>query len=133
MKDLIEKYIALEQERRNMEKELGMLKEEIAKVQGQVVEAFADAGLQNMKMESGVTISLRTDVRASILADDREEAYEQFKMNGFDSMVKETIHPKTLESWVREYKGFNGVELPEWAREFVITTEITRPTILGLK
>jgi len=133
MKELVTKLIELELKKRDLEAELGMLKEEQAQVQAQVVEAFEANGLQNMRFENGVTVALRTDVRASILAEKREEAYELFKEHGLDGMVKETIHPKTLESWVREHKGLNGVQLPEWARDIVTTFEQTRPTILGLK
>jgi hypothetical protein len=133
MKELINRFIALERKRRGLEEQLGMLKEEKAKLEEQLLEAFTEQGIQNMKLEGGITVSLRTDVRASILADRRDEAYELFKENGLDGMVKETIHPKTLESWVREHRGVNGISLPEWAEGLVSTYEQTRPTILGLK
>jgi len=133
VKDLLKKYIEAEREKRRIEAELQEAKEKLNDLAEKVLEMFETTGLQNLKLDDGVTIALRTDIRARIPADKREEAYEEFKRQGFDGLVKETIHPKTLESWVREYAGINGVELPDWATEFVETYEQTRPVILGLK
>lgn len=133
VKDLLKKYIEAEREKRRIEAELQEAKEKLNDLAEKVLEMFETTGLQNLKLDDGVTIALRTDIRARIPADKREEAYEEFKRQGFDGLVKETIHPKTLESWVREYAGINGVELPDWATEFVKTYEQTRPVILGLK
>jgi hypothetical protein len=133
VKDLLKKYIEAEREKRRIEAELQEAKEKLNDLAEKVLEMFETTGLQNLKLDDGVTIALRTDIRARIPADKREEAYEEFKRQGFDGLVKETIHPKTLESWVREYAGINGVELPDWAAEFVETYEQTRPVILGLK
>ncbi len=133
VKDLLRDYVEAEREKRRIEAELQEAKKALAEKAEQVLEMFETTGLQNLKLEDGVTIALRTDIRASIPADKREEAYEAFKEHGFDGLVKETIHPKTLESWVREYAGINGVVLPDWASEYVTTYEQTRPTILGLK
>ena len=133
MKELLDKYIAAEREKRRAEEELQKAKEAVTQVSEQVLEMFESTGLQNIKLEDGVTIALRTDIRARIPADKQEEAYNIFREHGMDSIIKETIHPKTLESWVREFAGLNGVELPDWARGYVETYEQTRPTILGLK
>lgn len=133
MKDLLKKYIDVERKKRRLESELQEVKAELQEIAEQVLDLFETTGLQNIKLDDGVTIALRTDIRARIPADKREEAYEEFKRRGFDGLVKETIHPKTLESWVREYAGLNGVELPDWAKEYVEIYEQTRPIILGLK
>lgn len=133
VKDLLEKYVAAEKEKRRVEAQLQEAKKNLSKIGEQVLDMFETTGLQNLKLDDGVTIALRTDIRARIPADKREEAYEAFKEHGMDGLVKETINPKTLESWVREYADVNGVELPEWATGYVETYEQTRPTILGLK
>ncbi len=133
MKELLKKYIEVERKKRRLESELQEVKAELQEIADQVLDLFETAGLQNIKLDDGVTIALRTDIRARIPADKREEAYEEFKRQGLDGLVKETIHPKTLESWVREYAGLNGVELPEWAQGYVEIYEQTRPIILGLK
>lgn len=133
VKDLLNKYVEAERKKREVEEQLQEAKRALQDIAEQVLEMFETTGLQNLKLEGGVTIALRTDIRARIPADKREEAYEAFKENGLDGLVKETIHPKTLESWVREHAGINGVELPEWASGYVETYEQTRPVILGLK
>jgi hypothetical protein len=133
MKDLLKKYIEAEREKRRIETELQEVKAKLQELSEQVLNVFELEGLQSLKLEDGVTIALRTDIRANIPADKREEAYEEFKRQGFDGIVKETIHPKTLEAWVREYASINGVELPEWAAPYVEVYEQTRPVILGLK
>ena len=133
LKELIRQYVETEREKRMVEEELGEIKNKLNTLADMVKEVFETMGLQNLKLENGVTIALRTDIRARIPADKREEAYEEFKRQGFDGLVKETIHPKTLESWVREYADINGVELPEWAAKYIEVYEQVRPVILGLK
>ena len=133
MKELLKKYIEVERKKRRLESELQEVKAELQEIAEQVLDLFETTGLQNIKLDDGVTIALRTDIRARIPADKREEAYEEFKRQGLDGLVKETIHPKTLESWVRESAGLNGVELPEWAAKYIEVYEQVRPVILGLK
>ncbi len=133
MQEVIDQLIAIETRRRGLEEELSQVKEEKARIEEEVLEAFLQAGIQNVKLDGGVTIALRTDVRASIKEEDRETAYEAFKLSGFGDLVKETIHPRTLESWVREFRDVNCIHLPSWAEGLISTFEQTRPVVLGLK
>lgn len=134
MKELLDRLLALETWRREIEEELEGVRAEIAEVNARVVEAFADAGVQNVKLEGGVTVALRTDIRANIPADLKLTALDVFEEHEPD-VVKAQIHPKTLESWVRAHvdEETGEVVLPDWARDIVNVHQITRATVLGLK
>jgi predicted DNA-binding antitoxin AbrB/MazE fold protein len=133
MKQILENYKNAVLVKRELESKLKDANKNLKDMEYKVLEEFERTGLQNLKLATGETVSLRTDVRASILAENREVMYQKFKDHGLDGLVKETIHPKTLESWVREHKTINGIELPDWAEPFVEVYENIRPTILGLK
>jgi len=133
MKELLDAYKERVLLKRQKEQELKDINEDIKSLEYEVLAKFEEIGLQNIKLDTGETVALRTDIRASILAEDRDSVYSEFKKHGFDGLVKEVIHPKTLESWAREYRTLNGVELPEWAEGLVQVYEQIRPTILNLK
>lgn len=133
MKQILENYKNAVLAKRELESKLKDANENLKDMEYKVLEEFERTGLQNLKLATGETVSLRTDVRASILVENRETMYQLFKEHNLDGLVRETVHPKTLESWVREHRTINGIELPDWAEPFVEVYENIRPTILGLK
>ena len=58
LKELIRQYVETEREKRMVEEELGEIKNKLNTLADMVKEAFETMGLQNLKLENGVTIAV---------------------------------------------------------------------------
>lgn len=74
---------------------------------------FMDAdGVSNVKIDGVGRLSLRTEVYASILAENRETAYQWLRDTGRGSLVSETVNASSLKAAMKECLK-NGEEIPE--------------------
>lgn len=58
------------------------------------------------------TIYLTTKVYAHVKAEDRETFYKWLREHGSGDLIKETVHPQTLNAFAKEQLG-EGVKLPD--------------------
>lgn len=79
----------------------------------------------NIKIAGVGTIYLQNKVKASITADDKAEAYAWLSENGHGDLIKEYVHPKTLEAWAKEQIE-NNMPIPE---EFIRAYKYTQAAI----
>lgn len=84
---------------------------------------------------AGKTAYLNTRFVASIVADNKSEIIDAMKANGFESIVKESIHAGTLASWVKEFerdtsKGTIDTDEPNIVNQF---PDIPEEIAAGLK
>jgi len=76
-------------------------------------ERMEDEGLSNMKITGIGRISLRTDVYASILAVNKDVAYDWLRGTGHGGIIKETVHAGTLKALMKTIIKEGGDLPPE--------------------
>lgn len=74
-----------------------------------------EQGIQNVKIDGVGRIGLRGEVYASILAENRELAYDWLRNTGRASLITNTVNPSTLKAAAREWLK-NGEEIPEFIK-----------------
>lgn len=94
-----------------------------------IPEKMDEQDVSNMTVDNVGRVSLTGDVRASILAADREKAYEWFEENGFGDLVKQSVASSTLKAFVKEQLKKGG-DIPE---ELIKVTPFTRASITKVK
>jgi hypothetical protein len=98
----------LEQERLRLEEETERNKVAISEMENVAIpEVMAELGLDTVKTEDGIIISLGEKIRASIPAGSRDEAMTWLEEHGFEKLIK------------REIKIAFGREDESWARKFM--------------
>lgn len=91
-------------------KEVNKRIEEIAKKE--LPESMDADGISNIKIDGVGRLSLRTEVYASILAENREAACDWLRDTGRGSLVTETVNASSLKAAMKECLK-NGEEVPE--------------------
>ena len=74
-----------------------------------------EQGIQNVKIDGVGRVSLRGEVYASILAENRELAYDWLRSTGRAALITNTVNPSTLKAAAREWLK-NGEEIPEFIK-----------------
>lgn len=86
---------------------------------------FEEEGIENLKVEGIGRVSLTGDMHVSILAANRDAAYDYFRDIGKGSLITESINSSTLKAAVKAMiKG--GEEVPE---ALIKVTPFTRASI----
>ena len=119
---MVADYAALTAARRKLEFEVNAIKRDLADREAKLVEAFGEAGIQNIKTASGQTVYLNREIFAR-LAGDQEEAHAAFRQAGLGDLIKEVINAQTLRAYVREMDYHS---LPEGLRPYIDVTEVYR-------
>jgi len=118
---MVAEYAALTAERRKLEVEVNAIKRDLEDREAKLVEAFGEAGIQNIKTASGQTVYLNREIFAR-LAGDQEEAHAAFRQAGLGDFIKEVVNAQTLRAYVREMDEV----LPEGLQPYIDVTEIYR-------
>ena len=121
LSDMVAEYAALTAERRKLESEVNAIKRDLADREAKLVEAFGEAGIQNIKTASGQTVYLNREIFAR-LAGDQEEAHAAFRQAGLGDLIKEVVNAQTLRAYVREMDE----ALPEGLQPYIDVTEVYR-------
>jgi response regulator RpfG family c-di-GMP phosphodiesterase len=118
---LVSEYAALTDKRRKLEAEVKKLASELVVREERLVEAFAQAGIQNIKTKNGQTVYLNREVFAKLIGD-HKKALTAFRRAGLSDFVKETVNSQTLRAYVREMDEV----LPKGLQPYVDITEVYR-------
>ena len=118
---LVAEYAQKTEQRRKLDSESKRLATEIAALDEKLVEAFAQAGIQNIKTKSGQTVYLNREVFAKLVGD-HKKALTAFRRAGLADFVKETVNANTLRAYVREMDEV----LPKGLQPYVDITEVYR-------
>jgi len=100
--DLVNQFIELDEKRKKMEGDVDKLKEELQKLEPQIMERFENAGMQSMKSKSGVVVYIRRDLWAGAAEGADALLLEALKTVGLGDMVKEKVNTQTLSAYIRE-------------------------------
>ena len=118
---LVAEYAQKTEQRRKMEAEVKRLATDLAALDEKLVEAFAQAGIQNIKTAAGQTVYLNREVFAKLIGD-HKKALTAFRRAGLADFVKETVNANTLRAYVREMDEV----LPRGLQPYVDITEVFR-------
>ena len=121
MKELIDRFIALTEEKRDLNEDLRVLNEELERVEQMLADEFLQQGLKNIKTDQGQTIYLKDQVFASAEGTTEELCEVLKKDQKTEWLVKETVHGGQLSAWVRERLREGG--LPENLKPHIKVTE----------
>lgn len=87
-------------------------------------EMMDDEGISNIKIDGVGRISLRGEVYASILAENRELAYQWLRDTGRASLISNTVNSSTLKAACKEWLK-QGEDIPD----FIKVTPVTVATL----
>ena len=98
-------YADLTQRKRDLERQLAFVKEELTRRESLLAEDLDQAGLQQLKTRAGAVLYRHEALFASLAKDpsgETDPALEALRQQGLGWMVKATVNANTLRSWVKE-------------------------------
>ena len=96
-----------------MEEDLKETNKFIEEITKQILpEKMDDQGISNIKIDGVGRITLRGEVYASILAANRDAAYQWLRDTGRASLISNTVNASSLKAACKEWLK-NGEEIPE--------------------
>lgn len=110
MEDFVREYARLDSVATQLEEAMKEANKKRDAVEQQIIERFNMEGMTSTKIAGLGTFSMTTMTRASIKADQKEQAILRFKSH-YPDMVQETINAQTLSGFVNNSKK-NGIDLP---------------------
>ena len=113
LKTLVEEFSSLKSQKDLLEEQLTQLNKRIEILARQEIpEAMDNAGIHNVNFEGIGRVSLRSDVFASIAADNKEAAYDWLEATGRGSLVKPTVNASSLRAAIKAWIQ-DGETIPE--------------------
>ncbi len=106
-----DRLVTLRDRKKELEDELKEVNAEIAGTEEQLVSAMIEEEMQNFT-RNGKQFILTNRTYANAKAGMMPAICEWMKDNGLADMVKESVHPQTLQAWVKEQLEEAGA-LPE--------------------
>ena len=106
-----DRLVTLRDRKKELEDELKEVNAEIAETEEQLVSAMIEEEMQNFT-RNGRQFILTNRTYANAKAGMMPEICSWMKDNGLADMVKESVHPQTLQAWVKEQLEEVGA-LPE--------------------
>jgi len=113
IKDLAVRMHALNQSKDQLKAALATVNKELDAIRFNALpDAMDEEGIARVAIKGVGTVSLYPDVRASIRASARGEAWDWLRENGFEDLITNTVNASTLKAWAKEQLG-EGVEIPD--------------------
>jgi hypothetical protein len=111
--ELAAELYALKIEKESISESEKVINKRIEEISKQLLpDAMDEDGISNIKIDGVGRISLRGEVYVSILAENREQAYQWMRDTGRGSLIVETVNASSLKAAAKAWlKG--GEEIPE--------------------
>jgi len=109
--DISDKLVILRDRKKELEDELKEVNSDITETEEQLVAAMVEEEMQNFT-RNGRQFILTSRTYASAKSGMMTAICVWMKENGLGDMVKESVHPQTLQAWVKEQLEEVGA-LPE--------------------
>ena len=123
MRELAQKLSSLKDEKNKTEARLKEINAEIDTVDFELATMMLDTETQNFTI-AGIMYCLTNKVRASAVADRKEELYEALRNEGYGDLVYETVNANSLSAFVKEQIEEHN-DVPEWLNGLVNVFEKT--------
>lgn len=114
---LADLFRELKEKKETLEDDLKKLNAEIESVEEQLADQMITEENSSFTRK-GKTFYLTEKLFVNSIADKRDDLHSWLKKNGFQDLVKETVHPSTLKGFVKEQLEENE-ELPEDIRDCI--------------
>lgn len=125
----LKQYATLTADKRKLDEQLRKTKEELDKLEQELLPQFADEGIQNVKTTTGL-VYLQRSFHASLANGMDSETREALAEVGLDWLVKETVNQQSLSAAIRERftsdDGLGSLVLPEELQDYVKVAEAFR-------
>jgi len=122
---VLKKYAELTKEKTRLNAELNKVKQEMKEIEEEVLEYFAENGIDNIKV-NGLTLYPKSQVWASAKTDEELKVLIE---NGHADLVEEKVNTHSLSALVREMleqtEQKTLEELPEWTEILNISEKFT--------
>lgn len=106
LRDLKDRKDVLELELKEVNKRIRALSEQ------EIPEYMDENEIDKISIDGVGTVFLKTKVYANVKADDLNGFFEWLRDNGNGDIIKETVHPSTLNAFAKEQLS-EGKELPD--------------------
>lgn len=100
--DLLRRYSILRGSQKISEAEAAAFKDEATAIEAQLIEAFTEAGLQNINLDGKTIFLHRTTFAQRKNGATAEDVKAALRAAGAGDLVQETVNSQTLGAWVRE-------------------------------
>lgn len=113
LKELAAEYARLHAEKKRLEVDLDDVKKKISQVDSALVMAFENAGIEKQaRMKQGLFTKDRQEY-VSIVEEMEKAAFDWLTRHGAGWMIKPSVHPQRLRSFVIKERDEQGEEIPE--------------------
>lgn len=113
LKELAAEYAKLHAEKKCLETDLEDVKKKISQVNAALVTAFENAGIEKQaRMEQGLFTKDKQEY-VSIVDEMENDAFGWLTRHGAGWMIKPSVHPQRLRSFVIKERDEQGEEIPE--------------------
>lgn len=113
-KELVFSYRLAKHKVAELEEALKAAKASEMSLEHEIIEHLEEIGADATAEYEGVTVKLQKPrLFASYLKENEERVFEFAKKEGREDLIKPTIHPSSLSSWVKE-RIESGLNVPEF-------------------
>jgi len=116
--DLADKLRACRDEKKEHEDRIKELNAQIETIDKELSDGMVEAECSKFS-RNGKLFYLYNTLHASSLDGNKAAMFAALKKEGYGSLVTETVHAKTLESFVKEQMAANDGNLPDWLKKVV--------------
>ena len=104
----VQRFAELTIRKRDLQADLDAVNKEIEAIEPEALEYMMEEGLQNVKLQGGGTVFLRTDVYASLIDDEagtKASAHMALKRARLGYLVKPNVNAQSLSAAIRELRA----------------------------
>jgi hypothetical protein len=99
---VLDEFVALTARKRNLERELRQLKDQIAPLEDQLLEQFNAEGVRGKRTSTGAMVSIRRVIWARPAHGDKHAACDALRAAGMGDYVADNFNVSTLSAFFRE-------------------------------
>ena len=118
--DVGKQYYELDQDIKNLNAQLELKKSERELKRQELIQAMQEQDLPEFALEDvNKRFSIVEDCSSSYLKENQEDVFEALRQLGYDGIIKETIHDRTLNSLIKEITENGEKDLPENLKPYI--------------
>lgn len=119
MLNVAEKLKGLRDRKSELEEQVKALNAEIEETDQLLCSMMIDSETQNFT-HGGVQFSLTNRIRASAIAERKQDLFYALRKNGYGALVQENVNANSLSAFVKEQMEESGTDnLPYWLEDLV--------------
>lgn len=125
--EAIRALVKATEEKRELDRQLKVVKQTIEQLENEVCDELIEAGVQNMNVDNNI-VYLHRQVWAKPAGGDYETAAAKLIEAGLEDFVQTRFNTNSVSAYVRETLATEG-ELPDTLNEALDITEVIKPRV----